>query len=187
MSGTNRRLGRRPGDLARAAMIERILRVDQAGEQGAVRIYQGQLAVLGRSQDARVLGEMLAAETDHLNTFNRLLLERRARPTVLSPLWHVAGFALGAGTALIGRGAAMACTAAVEEVIEEHYAGQADWLAGEEAEGELKRTIEAFGAEETRHKETAQGEGAGEAPAHEMLSGAIKAGTRLAIWLSERI
>jgi ubiquinone biosynthesis monooxygenase Coq7 len=98
----------------------------------------------------------------------------------------MAGFALGAGTALIGRTAAMACTAAVEEVIEAHYTGQADWLEAEEIEGELKRTIEEFRADETGHKEAALEAGAGEAPAHEMLSGAIKAGTRLAIWLSER-
>ena len=121
--------------------------------------------------------------------FNDLMVERRVRPTVLTPLWHVAGFALGAGTALMGREAAMACTAAVEEVIEEHYAGQAAQLAAQldNNEAELKEVIEEFKQDEIEHRETALAEGAERAPGYPVLSAAIKSGSRLAIWLSERI
>ena len=109
-------VGRLPGDLSKDKLIARIIRVDQAGEYGAKRIYEGQLAVLGGSSDEPVLREMAETEKHHLETFNQLMVSRRVRPTALAPLWHVAGFALGAGTALIGREAAMACTVAVEEV-----------------------------------------------------------------------
>ena len=170
-----------------AEMIDRIIRVDQAGELGAVRIYQGQLAILGRTPDGKMLGHMLEKERQHLATFNRLMAARRVRPTALLPLWHAAGFALGAGTALLGRRAAMTCTSAVEEVIEEHYAGQEDWLAEAKGEGELKKTIAEFKADEVEHRETALKEGAEQGPGQELLGGAIKAGTQLAIWLSEQI
>ena len=129
---------------------------------------------------------MAETEEVHLKTFNKLMVERQVRPTALAPLWHVAGFALGAGTALMGREAAMACTVAVEEVIEEHYAGQAAQLA-EEDEPELLATVEKFRDEELEHKETALAEGAEEAPAYPVLSAAVKTGSRLAIWLSERV
>lgn len=178
--------GRLPGDLSKEELIERIIRVDQAGEYGAKRIYEGQLAVLGDTPDQPVLREMAETEEVHLKTFNKLMVERQVRPTALAPLWHVAGFALGAGTALMGREAAMACTVAVEEVIEEHYAGQAAQLA-EEDEPELLATVEKFRDEELEHKETALAEGAEEAPAYRVLSAAVKTGSRLAIWLSERI
>ena len=178
--------GRLPGDLSKEELIERIIRVDQAGEYGAKRIYEGQLAVLGDTPDEPVLREMAETEEVHLKTFNKLMVERQVRPTALAPLWHVAGFALGAGTALMGREAAMACTVAVEEVIEEHYAGQAAQLA-EEDEPELLATVEKFRGEELEHKETALAEGAEEAPAYPVLSAAVKTGSRLAIWLSERV
>ena len=178
--------GRLPGDLSKEELIERIIRVDQAGEYGAKRIYEGQLAVLGGTPDEPVLREMAETEKIHLETFNKLMVERQVRPTALAPLWHVAGFALGAGTALMGREAAMACTVAVEEVIEEHYAGQAAQLA-EEDEPELLATVEKFRDEELEHKETALAEGAEEAPAYRVLSAAVKTGSRLAIWLSERV
>ena len=125
--------GRLPGDLSPEALVRRMIRVDHAGEDGAVRIYEGQLAVLGDSPTAEAVREMAAQERAHLETFERLMVERRVRPTVLSPLWHVAGFALGAGTALMGARAAMACTVAVEEVIEAHYAKQAESLGEDEA------------------------------------------------------
>ena len=125
MKTARKKLGRLPGDLTKEELISRIIRVDQAGEYGAKRIYEGQLSVLGGSEDGPLLREMADKENSHLETFNKLMVERRVRPTLLSPLWHFAGFALGAGTALMGREAAMACTVAVEEVIEEHYANQA--------------------------------------------------------------
>ncbi|MDA0239982.1 MAG: demethoxyubiquinone hydroxylase family protein [Proteobacteria bacterium] len=183
-SKTKRRLGRLPGDPSEAETLARMIRVDQAGEYGAKRIYEGQLAVLGNSKDGPVLRDMAATEQVHLDTFNRIMTERQVRPTVLQPLWHVAGFALGAGTALLGPRAAMACTVAVEEVIEEHYADQAAALGDNESE--LRGTIEKFRDEELEHKETALEHGAEQAPAYPALSAAVKTGSRLAIWLSER-
>ena len=181
---------RNPGDLEPRALVERVIRVDQAGEFGAVRIYEGQLAALrwtGRanSDAGRKIAAMARAEREHDKAFGRLLVERRVRPTVLSPLWSVAGFALGAATALMGDKAAMACTVAIEETIDEHYADQAAALGDDEPE--LRGTIEKFRAEEIEHKETALASGAEQAPAYATLTSAIKVGSRLAIWLSTRI
>ena len=176
---------RLPGDPSPEEMIERILRVDHAGEYGAARIYDGQLAVLGRDAVAPVIREMAEAERKHLAAFDKLLVERRVRPTALAPFWHVAGFALGAGSALMGPRAAMACTAAVEEVIEEHYQGQSDALG--DTEPELKAVIDEFRADEIGHKESALEAGAENAPGYPILSAAVKTGSRLAIWLSERV
>lgn len=173
-----------PGDPGREEVIERILRVDQAGELGAVRIYQGQMAVLGKGAKAPLLRKMAEQEQAHLDTFNRLISDRRVRPTILSPLWHVAGFALGAGTALLGERAAMACTVAVEEAIDEHYAAQAEKLGEDEAD--LKATIERFRAEELEHRDIGLEHEAEKAPGYPLLSTAIKRGCKLAIWLSER-
>jgi len=179
-----RKLGRQPGDPSPAQAIERVIRVDHAGEYGAKRIYDGQLAVLGRSAAAPSIRRMAEEEARHLTAFDQLLVRRRVRPTLLGPLWHVAGFALGAGTALLGQKAAMACTEAVEEVIDAHYAKQATALGNDEAE--LKATIEEFRTHEIEHRDIARAEGAAEAPAYELLTTAVKAGSRLAIWLSER-
>ena len=176
---------RLPGDPGPQEIIARILRVDHAGEYGAACIYDGQLAVLGRDAVAPVIREMADAERKHLETFDRLLHERRVRPTALAPFWHAAGFALGAGSALMGRRAAMACTAAVEEVIEQHYAAQVEKLGDDEKE--LRETLIEFGAEESRHKEIGLEHEAEKAPGYEPLSAMVKRGTRLAIWLSERI
>ncbi len=181
---------RNPGDPDTRDLVERTIRVDQAGEFGAVRIYEGQLAALrwtGRanSEASRKIAHMARQEREHNKVFDRLLVERRVRPTALSPLWNVAGFALGAATALMGDKAAMACTVAIEETIEEHYAGQAAKLGDDEAE--LKSTVEKFRAEELEHRDEALASGAEQAPAYEALTGAIKAGSRLAIWLSTRI
>ena len=182
---------RLPGDLSPRAMVERILRVDHAGEYGAKRIYDGQLAVLGKSAAAPTIRHMAEQELKHLSAFDRLLPQRRVRPTLLGPVWHAAGFALGAATALMGEKAAMACTEAVEEVIDEHYARQLDTLenlAGEgKAEPELQALIAEFRAEEIQHRDTAREAGAAEAPAYPVLSQGIKNATKLAIWLSERI
>ena len=108
---------RLPGDLSAAELVERMIRVDHAGEYGAARIYDGQLAVLGNSASAPAIRRMREQEKSHLETFDRLVVERRVRPTALSPLWHAGGFALGAASALLGERAAMACTVAVETVI----------------------------------------------------------------------
>lgn len=181
---------RNPGDPDARTVVERTIRVDQAGEFGAVRIYEGQLAALrwtgrGRGEASRKIAAMARAERRHNKEFDRLLAERRVRPTVLSPLWSMAGFALGATTALMGEKAAMACTVAVEETIDEHYAAQAAALGDEEAE--LRATIETFRAEEVEHKDEALASGAEQAPAYGLLTSAIKAGSKLAIWLSTRI
>ena len=176
--------GRLPGDPRKEAMIERMIRVDHAGEYGARRIYEGQLAVLGRSASGPTISHMHQQELRHLETFEKLITERGVRPTALQPLWHVAGFALGVGTAMLGERAAMACTVAVEEVIDEHYARQAEQLG--EDEQALHDTIEEFRAEELEHRDTGLAHGAEQAPGYEPLSAAIKTGSRLAIWLSER-
>jgi ubiquinone biosynthesis monooxygenase Coq7 len=176
---------RLPGDPTRDELVESMIRVDQAGEYGAVRIYEGQLAVLGRSQSAPTIRHMAEQERHHLETFDRMVAERRVRPTLLSPLWHAAGFALGAATALMGERAAMACTVAVEEVIDEHYARQLDHLGEDEAE--LRGAIEEFRQDEIAHRDTGLERGAQETPGYPLLSTAIKTGSRLAIWLSTRI
>ena len=162
-----------------------MIRVDHAGEYGARRIYDGQLAILGDAPEASPIRRMAEQERRHLDAFDKLLIERRVRPTLLGPLWHAAGFALGAASALMGPRAAMACTEAVESVIDEHYARQADRLGDDEAD--LRRTVLDFRADEIEHKETARAHGAAEAPAYEPMSAAIRGATRLAIWLSTRI
>ncbi|MFI4985980.1 MAG: demethoxyubiquinone hydroxylase family protein [Alphaproteobacteria bacterium] len=177
--------GRWPGDPDRAELVRRMIRVDHAGEFGAKRIYAGQLAVLGRAPEAAAIREMAEEEERHLKVFEQLIVERRVRPTVLQPLWHVVGFALGAATALLGGRAAMACTVAVEEVIDEHYARQVAALGDDEAA--LRSTVEEFRQHEVAHKETALAHGAEAAPAYPLLASTIKAASRLAIWLSTRI
>ncbi|HEY7607922.1 MAG TPA: demethoxyubiquinone hydroxylase family protein [Alphaproteobacteria bacterium] len=174
-----------PGEPGREAAVARIIRVDQAGEYGAMRIYAGQLAVLGRTRAAPALRRMAEQEQRHLDEFDRLMVERRVRPTLLQPLWHVAGFALGAATAMLGEKAAMACTVAVEEAIDEHYRGQAERLG--ETEPKLKDTIEEFREDELEHRATALEHGAKDAPLYGPMTFAIKNASRLAIWLSERI
>lgn len=175
-----------PGDPSPKELLARVIRVDQAGEYGAVRIYQGQRAVLGKKAScAEMLRHMEEQELHHLQTFNTLIGQRRVRPTLLQPLWHLAGFALGAGTALLGEKAAMACTVAVEEVIDEHYAQQSAALGDDEAP--LKKTVDEFRADEAEHRDAALAAGAEQAVGYAALSTVIKAGSRLAIWLSERI
>ncbi|MBW8811984.1 MAG: demethoxyubiquinone hydroxylase family protein [Caulobacterales bacterium] len=179
----------RPGRGAQAARLAEILRVDHAGELGAVHIYRGQRAVMGaaagRGRIAGQLAEMEAQEAVHLARFDRLLTERRVRPTALAPLWRLAGFALGAGTALLGEKAAHACTEAVETVIEGHYAGQIAELS--ERDPDLAAELSRFRDEELAHRDLAVEEGAREAPAHGLLSAVIGAGCRAAIKLSEKL
>ena len=174
-----------PGDREATQDTARMIRVDQAGEYGATRIYAGQLAVLHRGRAAAAIREMAEQEQRHLAEFDRLLCERRVRPTALSPLWHLAGYALGAATALLGERAAMACTVAVEEVIDGHYARQAEALGG--SDPELAETIRTARADELAHRDTAIAMGAEETLGYDGLSAAIKTGSRLAIWLSERL
>ena len=174
-----------PGDPGPRERIERMIRVDHAGEYGAARIYAGQLAVLGRGPKGEILRHMKAQEQHHLDTFADLVIRRRVRPTALLPLWHIAGFALGAATAALGERAAMACTVAVEEVIDEHYAAQAGELGPEEAE--LHETIERFRAEELEHRDIGLAHEAERAPGYGLLAAAIKAGCRIAIRVSERV
>lgn len=177
----------RPGP--REKRLEEMLRVDHAGEFGAVQIYRGQKAVFEKlphkQRTAELIDEMESGEQVHLETFNRLLAERAVRPTLLAPVWNVAGFMLGAGTALIGEKAAMACTEAVEDVIEEHYADQLKELDG--VDDELAATVAQFREEELEHKHTAEQEGAHDAVAYPLLKSVIQTGCRLAIRLSEKI
>jgi ubiquinone biosynthesis monooxygenase Coq7 len=178
-------MGGLPGDRARRAELARMIRVDHAGEYGAKRIYQGQLAVLGRGPKGDLIRHMQAQEQVHLDTFAAMIAQRRVRPTALLPFWHLAGFALGAATALLGERAAMACTVAVEEAIDEHYAAQAASLGEDEAE--LREVIERFREEELEHRDIGLAHEAELAPAYRLLSAAIKAGCRVAIAASERV
>jgi len=185
---TRRKRPQSPGAENNAEIAE-MIRVDHAGEYGALRIYEGQLAVLKRrphaSGDVSAIRHMAQQERDHFAIFERLIHERQVRPTALAPVWHAAGFALGAATALLGAKAAMACTAAVEETIEAHYAGQAERLGARDPA--LKKTIEKCREEELAHRDEALARGAEQAPAYPLLSGAIKIGCRIAIKLSEKI
>ena len=174
-----------PGDPTPRELVARTIRVDHAGEYGAKRIYEGQLAVLRGTRWEGLLRHMQAQEQAHLDTFSRLVAERRVRPTALLPLWHVAGFALGAATALLGHRAAMACTVAVEEAIDEHYQAQEAALGEEEAA--LKAHIAQFRAEELEHRDIGLAHEAEQAPAYRLLSAAIKAGCKVAIKVSEKI
>lgn len=179
-----------PGDGAQDRRVEEMIRVDHAGEYGAVAIYRGQRAVFdkrpGKQRIASQLAEMEADEQAHLDAFDALIQERRARPTALMPLWNVAGFALGAATALMGERAAHACTEAVEDVIEGHYREQVDELTALDEPG-LARQFEQFRQEEIAHRDLAVEEGAKDAVGYPLLSGLIKAGCRLAIKVSEKI
>ncbi len=178
-----------PPGVAAQDEIEAMIRVDHAGEYGAVRIYEGQLAVFAadksKSKTVAAIKHMAKQEEAHLKAFAALVNERRVRPTALGPVWRVAGFALGATSALMGEKTAMACTAAVEEVIDRHYAGQIERLGA--SDPVLRKTVERFRAEEIAHRDTALAHGAREAPAYRLLGGAVKAGCRLAIALSTRV
>jgi len=176
------RPGRRTNSADRASMV----RVDQAGEFGAVRIYAGQLAVMGdRHPYGRLIAGMAAQEERHRAAFDALIAERGVRPTAIHPIWNVAGFALGAVTAAMGPKAAMACTAAIETEIDLHYEEQLQQLG--EDDPELSALIKEFQAEEVEHRDAAIAHGAEQAPAYPLLSGAIRLGCRAAIALSKRI
>ncbi len=173
-----------PGDLPPEAGVEAMIRVDHAGEYGAVRIYDGQLAVAGQGRARDEIRRMAEQEKRHLTEFEALVRVRRVRPTALQPLWHLTGFALGAATALLGERAAMACTVGVEEVIDEHYRAQAERLG--DAEPALREQLLSFRADELRHRDAALAYGAADSVGFELVSAVAKAGSRLAIWLSTR-
>ena len=178
-----------PGDGGVSRRTKGMIRVDHAGEYGAVAIYRGQRAVFdkvpGKARIAEQLAEMEADEQAHLDAFDALIRERGVRPTALMPLWNVAGYALGVATALMGEKAAHACTEAVETVIEGHYADQVEALTPHEPE--LAARFEQFREEEGAHRDLAREEGAREAPGYPVLSALIQAGCRLAIRVSERV
>jgi len=169
---------------------DEMLRVDHAGEYGAVAIYKGQLAVFERQHGKeRIVGqlrEMHAEEQDHLDAFDKMLAAGHVRPTALSPIWQAAGYALGVGTALLGEKAAHACTEAVETVIEEHYGDQVVELTAA-GEDELAAKMAKFQEEEVAHKDLAAAEGAAQAPGYPLLSAFIRTGCRLAIRISEKV
>ncbi len=190
MSAFERKTVRRPGPRRERRRIEEMIRVDHAGEYGAVQIYKGQRAVFGRlPQKARIAGQLRRMEMDeqhHLDAFDGFIRERRVRPTALGPLWNVAGYGLGVVTALIGERAAHACTEAVESVIEGHYGEQVEELR-DMGEDELADTFARFRDEETEHKDTAISEGAKDALGYPLLKAAITLGCRVAIRVTERV
>jgi ubiquinone biosynthesis monooxygenase Coq7 len=169
--------------------VNSMIRVDHAGEFGALRIYEGQLAVLSRNPNAakstEAIKRMAEQERTHFDALNKLVKDRAVRPTALEPVWHLAGFALGAATALMGEKAAMACTVAVEDVIDEHYAKQIERLG--DSDPELKTALVKFHQDECEHRDEALEHGAAEAPGYEILTSAIRLSCRIAISLSERV
>lgn len=174
----------KPGDARLDA--HSMIRVDQAGEYGATRIYAGQLAVLrNTAPETKLIARMAAQEQRHLERFDRLIAERKVRPTALQPLWSMAGYALGVATALMSEKAALACTDAVETEIDRHYSDQLRTLGDDDPE--LSETIAEFRAEEVEHRDTARSAGAAEAAFYPVLTTAIRAGCRLAIALSKRV
>ena len=178
---------RLPGDPSKEQLLEQLIRVDHAGEYGAVRIYEGQLAVLKKKSCAPIISHMLEQEMVHKETFDNLISKHRVRPSALIPLWHLAGFAVGATTAMMGEKAAMACTVGVEDAIDEHYQCQIEELEQYKDESELRDICIKFREEELEHRDTGIEHGAEQALGYEVLTSAVKAGSRLAIWLSKRI
>ncbi|XP_064009928.1 5-demethoxyubiquinone hydroxylase, mitochondrial [Pogoniulus pusillus] len=170
-------------------VVDRIIRVDHAGEYGASRIYAGQMAVLGRSSVGPIIQQMWDQEKAHLKKFSELVVAYRVRPTVLLPFWNVAGFVLGAGSALLGKKGAMACTVAVEESISNHYNNQIRTLMEEDPEKykELLQTIKQFRDDELEHHDIGLEHDAEAAPVYSVLKAAIQLGCKAAIFLSERI
>jgi ubiquinone biosynthesis monooxygenase Coq7 len=174
-----------PGALTEKQMLEQVIRVNQAGEYGAKRIYAGQISVLKNSPVYKTIKHMAKQEEEHLEYFSNEIASRRIRPTALMPIWHVAGFAMGAITAMLGEKAAMACTVAVEEVIDAHYQEQLATLG--ENEAQLKEKIEKFRKEEVEHKNIGLENNAENTTGYLILRSVVGAATKLAIFLSKRI
>ncbi|XP_060907333.1 5-demethoxyubiquinone hydroxylase, mitochondrial [Labrus mixtus] len=178
-----------PRDSEEKEMLDRMLRVDHAGEYGANRIYAGQMAVLGRSRTGPLIQEMWDQEKKHLEKFNEILAENRVRPTALLPLWNIAGFVLGASSALLGKEGAMACTVAVEESISEHYNSQIRALMEKDPERytELLQVIKEFRDDEMEHHDTGLEHDAESIPGYWLLKNAIQLGCKAAIYVSQRV
>lgn len=169
-------------------LIDEIVRVDHAGELGADRIYAGQMAILGKTSVGPTINHMWEQEKEHRQKFESLINKYRVRPTAMIPFWNIAGFALGAGTALLGEKAAMACTVAVETVIVEHYNDQLRQLMENPGvDKELMETIKKFRDEEQEHHDTGIDHGAEQAPFYQALTQVIKAGCKTAIAISKVI
>ena len=168
------------------ATLDEIIRVDHAGEYGATKIYDGQIAVFGKnSKIGKTIQHMADQEQEHIEKFNDLIIENRVRPTALLPFWNVTGFALGAGTALMGEKAAMACTVAVEKVIGEHYRDQQELL--EDDQRELKKTIAKFEKDELEHHDIGIEHDAENAPGYKVMTKIIEMGCKTAIAISKKI
>ncbi len=176
---------------SRNELIQRIIRVDHAGEFGAKKIYEGQLAVFRGTKIEHVIHEMAEQEKRHLSTFENLINERRVRPTILFPFWNAVGYTIGVGSALLGKEAAMAVTVAVEDVISEHYNSQIRIMNDENLNSpqdiQLKEYIKEFRDEEVEHHDIGLKHNAEQTPFYQLFTGSVRAGTKLAIWLSERI
>ena len=167
-------------------VLEEIIRVNHAGEYGATRIYDGQIAVFGKkSKIGKIIQHMADQEQEHIETFERLVVQHRVRPTALLPLWNIAGFALGASTALLGEKAAMACTVAVEKVIGAHYKEQAAMLKSDQKK--LKSIIKKFEKDELEHHNIGIAHNAEKTPGYNILSNIISLGCKTAIFVSKKI
>ena len=168
------------------SILEEIIRVDHAGEYGATRIYDGQIAVFGKnSKIGKTIQHMADQEQKHIQKFEELIIKNRVRPTALIPVWNVAGYALGVSTALLGEKAAMACTVAVETVIGNHYGEQLSLL--EDDQKELKKTIKKFKADELEHHDIGIAHDAEKTPGYKVLSKVIELGCKTAIEISKKI
>ena len=168
------------------SILEEIIRVDHAGEYGATRIYDGQIAVFGKnSKIGKTIQHMADQEQEHIQKFEELIVKNRVRPTALIPVWNVAGYALGVSTALLGEKAAMACTVAVETVIGNHYGEQLSLL--EDDQKELKKTIKKFKADELEHHDIGIAHDAEKTPGYKVLSKVIELGCKTAIEISKKI
>ncbi len=169
--------------------VEEFIRVDHAGERGAIKIYEGQLLALDTlvkdDNLKKTIQEMKAQEKEHCNYFENEIKKRNIKPTKLMPLWDLLGVGLGFGSTLLGKKAAMLCTAAVEEVIDEHYKKQINELKPDE--NILKEKIKKFREDELNHKDIAYDEGATKKGLYKILDKIIKTGSKVAINISEKI
>ena len=170
-------------------ILEEIIRVDHAGERGAIKIYEGQLLALKTLKQDEDLKNKIEAmkehEKEHLEYFEREIHKRKIKPTYLLPLWDLAGVALGFGTVLLGKKAAMLCTASVEEVIEDHYQNQLKKIGNDEMD--LKAKIQKFKNDEIEHKNIAYKSGATNKGIYSVMDKVIKTGSKIAITISEKI
>jgi len=169
--------------------IEEIIRVDHAGERGAIKIYEGQLLALKTIKSdeklKNIIEKMKEHEKEHYEFFDKEINKRNIKPTYLLPLWDLMGVTLGFGSALLGKKASMLCTASVEEVIDEHYKKQIEKLGNDE--NELKKKIQKFNEDENNHKNIAYEEGATNKGMFKIMDTVIKTGSKLAIVISEKI